>query len=121
EVWLNDGNVVIGAETTAFRVHRSVLSLHSDVLRDMFTLPPPTDDGQEMMEGYPVVRVSDMAADMRHMLKALYGGSEMLSGYKTKAEFKVLAALLRLAHKYQIDKLRDGALARLKALYVDDF
>lgn len=77
EVWLNDGNVVIGAETTAFRVHRSVLSLHSDVLRDMFTLPPPTDDGQEMMEGYPVVRVSDMAADMRHMLKALYGGSEM--------------------------------------------
>lgn len=33
----------------------------------------------------------------------------------------MLAALLRLAHKYQIDKLRDGALARLKALYVDDF
>lgn len=43
----------------------------------MFTVPPPIDDGQEMMEGRPVVRVSDAAADMRCLLEALYGGSQM--------------------------------------------
>lgn len=44
-----------------------------------------------------------------------------LSGHTTKAEYKVVAALLRLSHKYQIGKLRNGALARIEALYVDDF
>jgi len=37
QVLLDDGNIVIVAEPVAFCVHRSVLSLHSEVFRDMFT------------------------------------------------------------------------------------
>ncbi|CCM06578.1 uncharacterized protein FIBRA_08856 [Fibroporia radiculosa] len=41
EFWFEDGNIVLGVETTAFRVHRSLLSRSSDVFRDMFDIPQP--------------------------------------------------------------------------------
>lgn len=43
EVWLDDGNVVLVAGGTAFRVHQSILSRNSDIFRDMFTVPQPAD------------------------------------------------------------------------------
>lgn len=40
-LWLDDGNVVLVVENTGFRVHRGILSKHSDVFRDMFSVPQP--------------------------------------------------------------------------------
>lgn len=36
-------------------------------------------------------------------------------------KFSVVAALIRLSHKYQIDALRDGAVARLRTCFTTDF
>lgn len=36
--WLDDGNVVLQTSTTQFRVHKSVLKMHSTFFEDMFTL-----------------------------------------------------------------------------------
>ncbi|KZT66662.1 hypothetical protein DAEQUDRAFT_767876 [Daedalea quercina L-15889] len=115
KIWLDDGNTVIIAEKTAFRVHRSVLSLHSEVFRDLFTVPPSASE--ETLEGCPVVRVSDTADDMRHVLWDLYSGRTTLVGSGRQADFDVVAALLRLAHKYQITNVREDALFKIKALY----
>ncbi|KAH9835450.1 uncharacterized protein C8Q71DRAFT_710329 [Rhodofomes roseus] len=117
KVWLDDGNIVIVAQNVAFRVHRSVLSLHSEVFRDMFTIPPPDDE--ETIDGCPAVRVSDTADGMRHMLWALYNGRTFPE--HGQVEFDVVAALVRMAHKYQISYLCDETLSTIKELYVEGF
>ena len=71
EPWFNDGNIVIWAGHTQFRVHRGVLSRHSVIFRDMFGLAEPEAGGQ-MVDGCPVVHLSDAAEDVRHVLEALY-------------------------------------------------
>jgi BTB/POZ domain len=36
DCWFPDGNVVLQVESTLFRVHRSILSMHSEVFHGMF-------------------------------------------------------------------------------------
>lgn len=43
DLWFKDGNVILIAEGTAFRVHQSLLSINSEVFRDMFSFPQPAD------------------------------------------------------------------------------
>ena len=70
ELWLADGNLVIQAESTQFRVHRSFLSMHSNILKDCFGIPQPEE--QETVEGCPVVHMSDSATDIECVLSLLY-------------------------------------------------
>ena len=79
EVWFEDGNVVVVAQNTAFRFHKSVVSLHSSVFRDLFSIPQPSLMDEEVDEilisdGCPVVHVSDTSYDFRELLRAIYGG-----------------------------------------------
>ena len=75
DLWLDDGNIVIVAQNTAFRVHKSLLMRHSEVFCNLLTIPQPTNPGDaEMIEGYPVVRVTDTSSDFRELLRVLYGG-----------------------------------------------
>jgi len=66
EIWYDDGSVVIQAHSTQFRVHRSILSAHSSVLKDM------VPNAEELVEGCPIIHLSDSAEDMAHLLKALH-------------------------------------------------
>lgn len=69
-MWFTDGNVILEAEETQFRVHRGVLAMHSTVFKDMFEMPQPSEGLTE--EGCPVVHLSDTAADVEHLLNAVY-------------------------------------------------
>lgn len=69
-VWFDDGNVVLQAEQTLFKVHRSILALHSPVFKDMFSIPQPSSE--VMVERCPVVCVSDTAVDVTIVLEALF-------------------------------------------------
>ncbi|KAH9932307.1 uncharacterized protein B0H18DRAFT_53085 [Fomitopsis serialis] len=88
------------------------------VFRDMFGIASP-DDG-ETIEGCPVVRVSDAASGMRNILWVVYTG-RTFTETESSVQFADAAVLLRLAHKYDFDKVRDDALARIKTLYTDNF
>lgn len=68
ELWLDDGNVVLQAEDTQFKVHRSILSLNSAVFRNAFSTSQPA--GEPLIEGCPLVLLSDTAADVTVMLEA---------------------------------------------------
>lgn len=81
DVWLEDGNVVLVAEGTAFRVLRSILAKNSEIFRDMFKIPQP--ESTEMYAGCPVVKLHDSKADLRWILKTLYdsGNAYVLLSY----------------------------------------
>lgn len=68
--WFDDGNVVLIAEDTLFRVHRGMLAHHSVVFRDMFMIPLPEEF--EQIEGCPVVHLTDGERDLGVLLGTLY-------------------------------------------------
>jgi hypothetical protein len=73
EPWFDDGNIVLQAELTQFRVYRGVLAASSDIFADMLSLPQPTvKPGNIIVEGCPVVVLADSADDWHHVLKALF-------------------------------------------------
>lgn len=72
-IWYNDGNIVIQASSTLFRVHCSVLAHNSEVLRDMFLMPQPPCVDEGDVEGCPVVQMHDRVEDWIHVLSAMYG------------------------------------------------
>ncbi|KAI0720107.1 hypothetical protein C8T65DRAFT_802210 [Cerioporus squamosus] len=117
-LWLEDGSIVIIAQTTAFCVHRSILARHSEAFSSLFTLPQPVD-GAETFEGYPVVRVPDSSNDFRHLLLALYDGLSFLDPTSGPTSFNVLAALVRLGHKYDLQRVLSAAVSRLELLFAD--
>lgn len=73
-IWLEDGNIVLQAENTQFRVHRGTLSMHSPIFADMFSITQSTFLGTDMVDGCPIVHMSDSAEDLHYVLEALYLG-----------------------------------------------
>ncbi|KZP11449.1 hypothetical protein FIBSPDRAFT_871365 [Athelia psychrophila] len=112
DVWFKDGNVVLQAGGKAFKVHRGILSFHSTVFEGMFEIPQPSPEKETMVEGCPVVRLSDSALDVTIVLRALYQRGHVSTG--EPISIAIVAAFLRLGKKYGLDMLRnDEALKRL--------
>jgi hypothetical protein len=84
DLWFCDGSVILQADSTLFRVHKSQLSRRSTVFSDMFTLPQPpvmmthATLADETYEGCPVVTLYDSAEDVANLLLALYDGPFVL-------------------------------------------
>ncbi|KAI0713844.1 hypothetical protein C8Q76DRAFT_651029 [Earliella scabrosa] len=121
EVWLSDGNIIVVSRQVAFRVHKSILSHHSEIFRDLFSLPDQGAD--EMMEGCPVVRLdADDPIDLQRLFLVLCCGKNY---YSTNDEIlpvsvDILASLIRMGHKYAIPSVLTHALSRLKRYYTSD-
>ncbi|GJE90440.1 hypothetical protein PsYK624_065730 [Phanerochaete sordida] len=114
--WFVDGNVVIIAGLTAFKVHRGQLERHSEVFRDLFSIPQPAE--QEQWDGVPSVTLHDPPEEVLHLLMALYDG---LYFEKSVAKnFPIIAAVLRLSSKYLIDHLRQRCLIHLDTDWPSD-
>lgn len=69
--WFEDGNIVLQAETTQFKVYSGILSRQSEIFADMLTVPQPQST-EESVEGCAVVRLTDSAQDWTHALKAIF-------------------------------------------------
>jgi hypothetical protein len=79
DLWFCDGSVILQADSTLFRVHKSQLSRRSVIFSDMFTLPQPVTTthatlADETYEGCPNVKLHDSAEDVANLLLALYDG-----------------------------------------------
>lgn len=70
-VWFEDGNVVLQAENTQFRVYRGILCASSSIFKDMFSIPQPPLSKERLVEGCPVVYLPDSAIDVQYVLEAL--------------------------------------------------
>lgn len=77
KLWHEDGNIVLVARNVEFRVYRGVLSKHSSVFADMFSLPQPssprtaTTTAVDPVEQCPEVVLGDSPEDLRYVLRAL--------------------------------------------------
>ncbi|RPD69750.1 hypothetical protein L226DRAFT_575399 [Lentinus tigrinus ALCF2SS1-7] len=104
EFWLFDGNVVLLAQNrhAAFRVHKGVLSLHSEFFAGMFEHELPNLSKElckdENLDGCPTVPLEDTEYDIRQFLLVVYGKSRLKTPEETT--FPILAALIRVGHKY---------------------
>ncbi|KAI1786070.1 hypothetical protein LXA43DRAFT_1111894 [Ganoderma leucocontextum] len=118
--WLEDGNVVLIAGETAFRIYKSLLARQSEVFRDMFSASDL--DAGPMFDGCPAVHLSDSAEDLRALLQALMPVERRHIYSEHRAySFDELAAMVLLGHKYQIEDVQEQALNLLKTFYTDQF
>lgn len=69
--WFNDGNIVLQTEDTQFRVHRSLLAFHSEIMKDCFEIPQA--EVEETGEGCPVLRLDDSTKDIENLCGLLFG------------------------------------------------
>lgn len=69
EFWFRDGNIVLVAKHTGFRIYRGLLSSQSTVFSDMFA--SSTSNVDETFDGCPVVHLSDSPHDLVHLLHVL--------------------------------------------------
>jgi len=133
-LWLPDGNVVLATDSLLFRVHKSVLSLHSSVFKDMFDLPftPAGNlDGNarqqlsataavtscEEYEGLPMVSLAgDKGKEVAHLLLAAYD-----RGYyeqdNDNTPLEVVTALLLLSSKYDFANIRRHVIKHISRHY----
>lgn len=140
--WLDDGNIVIQAENTQFRVFMSLLTASSPVFKDLFSMPQPS--AQEMVDGCPVVVVHDAAEDWSCLLEAVFLHRyathlcplyrnilsrwpnrslrrSVLKDHNLQNELKVAISVAGLSRKYQLDAHLDEALKTLHKYYSTSF
>lgn len=72
DIWYDDGNVILQAEGTLFKVHRGVLARSSSVFEDMFSFPQPPSTDAEMLDGCPIVQLSDSAKEVQYVLEGIF-------------------------------------------------
>jgi hypothetical protein len=70
-LWIEDGNLILEADTARFKVYRGVLVKYSSVFCEILSIPQPSD--QELFDGLPIVRLQDSSEDVTYFLNALYG------------------------------------------------
>ena len=70
--WYDDGNIILQADFTQFRVHRSVLSKQSSVFEGMFLMPQHPNSEDSTVEGCPVVFMPDRADDLSIVISMFY-------------------------------------------------
>lgn len=70
-LWFDDGNVVLQAEATQYKVHRGVVSLHSAILQNL--LKPSSEDVKpEVVEDCPLFVLKASSADLTLLLNYTY-------------------------------------------------
>ncbi|KIK04776.1 hypothetical protein K443DRAFT_675558 [Laccaria amethystina LaAM-08-1] len=110
DLWYNDGNIVLQAETSLFRVSLGVLAARSPVFDDIQKLPRSQE--QEMYGDCPLMVLPDKAEDLANFLRAVYD-SGFFEPPPSETDFHTLAGILRLSTKYEIPYLRRRALLHL--------
>ncbi|KAJ7735772.1 hypothetical protein B0H16DRAFT_1426003 [Mycena metata] len=107
KIWMPYGDIILQAESTQFRLNRDVLSRQSSVFRDMFSIPQPPNE--PTIEGCPIVHVSDTAKDWELFLGMLYDPFQCGDALSSD----LVAALLRLGRKYEMENSKKNALWRI--------
>jgi hypothetical protein len=70
ELWFDDGNIVLRAGDSLYRVYRGTLTSRSSVFQAMLSLAPPPNS--ELVEGCPLVELPDPEVEVTPFLRAIF-------------------------------------------------
>ncbi|KAJ6575574.1 hypothetical protein DFH09DRAFT_1361764 [Mycena vulgaris] len=113
-LWFDDGNLVLQAGNSLFRVAKGILGARSSIFSDLFTLPQHGE--ADIFEGCPFVRLPDSAEDITPFLKAIFDSS-FFEPPPTRTTLADVLGILRMSHKYEVLYLRRRALLHLDTVY----
>ncbi|KAJ7500670.1 hypothetical protein B0H11DRAFT_2378680 [Mycena galericulata] len=99
ELWFPEGGLVLQAEDRIFRVASSILAARSSVFRDMLSIPQT--ESQALIEECPIVAIFD---------------SSFFERPPVPTTFSIIAGVLKLSTKYDVQYLRHRALLHIAAL-----
>ncbi|PIL26172.1 hypothetical protein GSI_11927 [Ganoderma sinense ZZ0214-1] len=120
DFWLDDGNLILLAGRSAFRVYRGLLVKNSPVFADMFTTG--SAGATETFDNCPVVRLADHPQNLRDFLQYLMPCSALVLVEEVpECRFEQLHAAFHLAHKYQCQDVEARILFVLKKFYTSNF
>ncbi|KAF8989951.1 hypothetical protein BDQ17DRAFT_1314076 [Cyathus striatus] len=111
--WFDDGSVVLCVQSTLFRVHRSILCIHSEVFKGMFEIPQP--EMPEKFDGCPYVELPDELKDIETFMTVLYNPLCWDQNNSTCEEEVTFAmSILKISNKYGCHLLHKKAVSILK-------
>ena len=93
--------IIQSCDSINFRVHKLVLSMSSPFFGDMFSLPQPSESDQEVVDGLPVLRLSEDAEVLKCLLTMLYPIPSMIPDSYDKALMALAAS-----QKYDMDSVQ---------------
>ncbi|KAG9007734.1 hypothetical protein FRB90_009238 [Tulasnella sp. 427] len=120
--WYDEGNLGFLVGSTAFRLHRSILSRRSQVMADMLSVPQPfctvsenaDPSGTGNVDNIPFVDLQDPVNDFTRVLDFIYPSS-LPAARTDHLRARDLMGIVRLSGKYLIEDLREWAVGRLEA------
>lgn len=139
------GDGAAGSESTAaFRLYKGILARASPVFSDLFASAQPDDAQGESFDDCPAVRLTDSPLELGHFLRVLFQPGtayvhrpphplhlRAISHRPTRMyrslrleynrrcyPFAELAAIARIAHKYQAETVAADALDRIEQLFL---
>ncbi|KAL1938096.1 hypothetical protein VTO73DRAFT_11925 [Trametes versicolor] len=123
EFWFDDGTILLVSQNVGFRVYKKGLAERSPLFSDLLSIPQPGLAGSEETSGCPVVALTDSPDQLRHLFRALFssGGHVLSDKEDGTVTMDVVAAIVRLSHKYQIESLLAEGLSILTEYYTDNF
>ncbi|KAF7329324.1 BTB domain-containing protein [Mycena kentingensis (nom. inval.)] len=113
-LWFSDGNIVIQAGKSQYRVFHGILAARSEIFRDMLAIPQPERDVAELVDGCPLVQLPDDESDATAFLNAIYNPGSFPS-FPNAVDINAVLGCLLLARKYEVDDIRRRALSHLSS------
>ena len=103
-----DASIIVrSSDQVNFRVHKSVLAISSPFFKDLLTLPQPPDE--ELIDGLPVVTLSEGADLLNSLISFLYPMSPVIP-----SSFEKVFALLAACQKYDMESVQSNIRAEIK-------
>ncbi|TCD63700.1 hypothetical protein EIP91_005105 [Steccherinum ochraceum] len=118
DVWLEDGDVILVAQNVAFKVFQETLAEHSKLFSDLFSSFQSPTSQVPVLDGCPVVELSDTVPDLTNVLQALY--IDPARYFTGTLSFCEISAMLRLGHKYGLVHIENEAVRRLRQCFPDN-
>ncbi|KAH9058206.1 hypothetical protein EDB87DRAFT_1685531 [Lactarius vividus] len=103
-----DANIIVrSSDKVNFRVHKSLLAMSSPFFKDLLSLPQPPDD--ELVDGLPVIQLSENADLLNSLISLLYPISPVIPD-----SYEKVFALLAACQKYDMESVQSTIRAGIK-------